>query len=129
MIRRPPRSTQQSTLFPYTTLFRSSSLAVQSRDRQQHCRVDAAKLRHRSDYRTCDVVAVEPQRLGKRGRTVVFLGAARFRVSRREGGCSTRCSEQGGGGSVSDTPRCWHRHGQRLLDAARGGADRPRGGG
>src|SRR6187431_3752360 len=24
MIRRPPRSTQQSTLFPYTTLFRSS---------------------------------------------------------------------------------------------------------
>src|SRR5881227_4317407 len=25
MIRRPPRSTQQSTLFPYTTLFRSPS--------------------------------------------------------------------------------------------------------
>src|SRR6187431_3563347 len=25
MIRRPPRSTQQSTLFPYTTLFRSSA--------------------------------------------------------------------------------------------------------
>src|SRR5881227_4248081 len=25
MIRRPPRSTQQSTLFPYTTLFRSQS--------------------------------------------------------------------------------------------------------
>src|SRR6187431_3631218 len=24
MIRRPPRSTQQSTLFPYTTLFRSA---------------------------------------------------------------------------------------------------------
>src|SRR6187431_3667277 len=29
MIRRPPRSTQQSTLFPYTTLFRSTN----SRDR------------------------------------------------------------------------------------------------
>src|SRR6187431_3468298 len=25
MIRRPPRSTQQSTLFPYTTLFRSTT--------------------------------------------------------------------------------------------------------
>src|SRR5881227_4441832 len=28
MIRRPPRSTQQSTLFPYTTLFRSIGGAV-----------------------------------------------------------------------------------------------------
>src|SRR6187399_3366211 len=27
MIRRPPRSTQQRTLFPYTTLFRSGSSA------------------------------------------------------------------------------------------------------
>src|SRR3546814_4349190 len=27
MIRRPPRSTRTDTLFPYTTLFRSSSLA------------------------------------------------------------------------------------------------------
>src|SRR5213075_3372353 len=28
MIRRPPRSTQQGTLFPYTTLFRSPSTAT-----------------------------------------------------------------------------------------------------
>src|SRR5213075_3335336 len=28
MIRRPPRSTQQGTLFPYTTLFRSHDLRV-----------------------------------------------------------------------------------------------------
>src|SRR3546814_1593862 len=28
MIRRPPRSTRTDTLFPYTTLFRSSSVAV-----------------------------------------------------------------------------------------------------
>src|SRR3546814_1786523 len=28
MIRRPPRSTRTDTLFPYTTLFRSSALAV-----------------------------------------------------------------------------------------------------
>src|SRR3546814_1192637 len=28
MIRRPPRSTRSDTLFPYTTLFRSASLAI-----------------------------------------------------------------------------------------------------
>src|SRR5881227_3589731 len=31
MIRRPPRSTQQSTLFPYTTLFRSAALLALAR--------------------------------------------------------------------------------------------------
>src|SRR5881392_4438653 len=33
MIRRPPRSTQRTTLFPYTTLFRSYLDAAQSRPR------------------------------------------------------------------------------------------------
>src|SRR3546814_19671763 len=31
MIRRPPRSTRTDTLFPYTTLFRSSGIATQGR--------------------------------------------------------------------------------------------------
>src|SRR3546814_15000743 len=31
MIRRPPRSTRTDTLFPYTTLFRSSFVGVQAR--------------------------------------------------------------------------------------------------
>src|SRR3546814_5459819 len=31
MIRRPPRSTRTDTLFPYTTLFRSSSLPMSDR--------------------------------------------------------------------------------------------------
>jgi flagellar basal-body rod protein FlgB len=31
MIRRPPRSTQPTTLFPYTTLFRSTALNLRSR--------------------------------------------------------------------------------------------------
>src|SRR3546814_330932 len=35
MIRRPPRSTRTDTLFPYTTLFRSRSLAA--RDDTQEC--------------------------------------------------------------------------------------------
>src|SRR5213075_3570796 len=30
MIRRPPRSTQQGTLFPYTTLFRSAATFVRA---------------------------------------------------------------------------------------------------
>src|SRR3546814_4192415 len=34
MIRRPPRSTRTDTLFPYTTLFRSSHLATDSSHRQ-----------------------------------------------------------------------------------------------
>src|SRR6059036_3195192 len=33
MIRRPPRSTQPTTLFPYTTLFRSRIAALQAGDR------------------------------------------------------------------------------------------------
>src|SRR5213592_4785372 len=32
MIRRPPRSTQRSTLFPYTTLFRSSRVRAELKD-------------------------------------------------------------------------------------------------
>src|SRR3546814_5758820 len=34
MIRRPPRSTRTDTLFPYTTLFRSSGRCGQDRDRK-----------------------------------------------------------------------------------------------
>src|SRR3546814_7744930 len=35
MIRRPPRSTRTDTLFPYTTLFRSSEDAARPRDGRQ----------------------------------------------------------------------------------------------
>src|SRR3546814_14942664 len=38
MIRRPPRSTRTDTLFPYTTLFRSTRLAV-ARACADRCRV------------------------------------------------------------------------------------------
>src|SRR5213075_3443650 len=46
MIRRPPRSTQQGTLFPYTTLFRSPPA-----DLPTACRDDAAVagIRHGRD--------------------------------------------------------------------------------
>src|SRR3546814_8754447 len=35
MIRRPPRSTRTDTLFPYTTLFRSSSRNIVAHDHEQ----------------------------------------------------------------------------------------------
>src|SRR3546814_8505309 len=43
MIRRPPRSTRTDTLFPYTTLFRSSSglISVGSKTPPYHCTMDA----------------------------------------------------------------------------------------
>src|SRR3546814_7975572 len=44
MIRRPPRSTRTDTLFPYTTLFRSSGTSLRS---QTRCR---AHLRPQSDH-------------------------------------------------------------------------------
>src|SRR6188472_4789505 len=38
MIRRPPRSTRETTLFPYTTLFRSpSTTAAEGRSRSATC--------------------------------------------------------------------------------------------
>src|SRR3546814_6762912 len=43
MIRRPPRSTRTDTLFPYTTLFRSSSDAADAR--LQHGDVGSHALR------------------------------------------------------------------------------------
>src|SRR3546814_4249733 len=38
MIRRPPRSTRTDTLFPYTTLFRSSHIAPHDRTHRASCR-------------------------------------------------------------------------------------------
>src|SRR3546814_14169849 len=35
MIRRPPRSTRTDTLFPYTTLFRSTAEQLRNRQRRQ----------------------------------------------------------------------------------------------
>src|SRR5216110_3990690 len=59
MIRRPPRSTQAHTLFPYTTLFRSSSHLP--RDEPRHLRLHprhAARRRHgrgRSEEHTSEL--------------------------------------------------------------------------
>src|SRR3546814_20838087 len=56
MIRRPPRSTRTDTLFPYTTLFRSSAdIEVGDRDRTRDdspsCTKPAAVRRHGHDDR------------------------------------------------------------------------------
>src|SRR3546814_12518271 len=50
MIRRPPRSTRTDTLFPYTTLFRSSLdvLEIRGRAGTQHSRAQAAACRRQA---------------------------------------------------------------------------------
>src|SRR3712207_8208170 len=64
MIRRPPRS----TLFPYTTLFRSGRVAVQDRERLVGCqRVrDVAKVDRRDDLLRGHIDEQLPQRLALR---------------------------------------------------------------
>src|SRR3546814_16397615 len=57
MLRRPPRSTRTDTLFPYTTLFRSSLGSDRSDDhRHMHARF-SRKHRHRDRVRTRGVSA------------------------------------------------------------------------
>src|SRR2546430_12651103 len=46
MIRRPPRS----TLFPYTTLFRSFKCMTYPMDKKEHCGADASARFNRADY-------------------------------------------------------------------------------
>src|SRR3546814_5301381 len=70
MIRRPPRSTRIDTLFPYTTLFRSTELLVVEQPSE---RVD----------RTVDVVDDEP-RLAVHDRLVRTAAAPRHRRHRSE---------------------------------------------
>src|SRR5213075_3376191 len=61
MIRRPPRSTQQGTLFPYTTLFRSADAlhrldrgGVATRARDQH---DGRSEEHTSELQSRLVIS------------------------------------------------------------------------
>src|SRR6187399_2540524 len=51
MIRRPPRSTQQRTLFPYTTLFRSAARAC----RTSTCRCSTSASHCRSEEHTSEL--------------------------------------------------------------------------
>src|SRR3546814_4369343 len=46
MIRRPPRSTRTDTLFPYTTLFRSSRIVAETFLAQLHGLEDAERAIH-----------------------------------------------------------------------------------
>src|SRR3546814_5452448 len=63
MIRRPPRSTRTDTLFPYTTLFRSSApagVAVPRHDglsarRGARAALDRRRPRHRSEEHTSEL--------------------------------------------------------------------------
>src|SRR5881628_4021436 len=52
MIRRPPRSTRQSTLFPYTTLFRSRHWRDHRGLPARRCRVVARSEEHTSELQS-----------------------------------------------------------------------------
>src|SRR5213075_3524357 len=54
MIRRPPRSTQQGTLFPYTTLFRSG-WASSPNGSIARCPVCVSKMSVRSEEHTSEL--------------------------------------------------------------------------
>src|SRR5881409_1713453 len=45
MIRRPPKSTRETTLFPYTTLFRSQGSSIRKRSMKARTRAAGSKLR------------------------------------------------------------------------------------
>src|SRR3546814_7727928 len=64
MIRRPPRSTRTDTLFPYTTLFRSSpdpSRKREGRRKEQPSRLPPAVNRHQPAHDRLDLHRAEPR--------------------------------------------------------------------
>ena len=69
MIRRPPRSTQAKTLFPYTTLFRSLRIELQSRHTHTHTHVHSLRA-----------VAVAGQRTHPNSLPSVLTDAVQTRV-------------------------------------------------
>src|SRR5213592_1484317 len=74
MIRRPPRSTQRSTLFPYTTLFRSDAIPV-------HRRNDGLRVRAILEQRVID----DARRLWVGGEIAAHVGARAERARARPG--------------------------------------------
>src|SRR3546814_13851280 len=82
MIRRPPRSTRTDTLFPYTTLFRSSAGPDEARDPDLHFR-DGVPASGRFD----DVYFSRDGGLGEAAH--VFLAGACLPAARAGRGCFT----------------------------------------
>src|SRR5216110_3650813 len=58
-IRRPPRSTQAHTLFPYTTLFRSAVVELRAGPRRPGRRLCAFSHRRRSEEHTSELQSRE----------------------------------------------------------------------
>src|SRR3546814_7831614 len=88
MIRRPPRSTRTDTLFPYTTLFRSTSEAAKRRNRPQRRRFHLQATGERRSEAGFDLLELGdhllaqrsldrrlPQRVGTEGLEIVVVHA------------------------------------------------------
>ena len=91
MIRRPPRSTQGVTLFPYTTLFRSAGPAGNHHPERQRLPGHRPPLRLPVQFGSERIFLRRPERLqqtGRRGAPVLPEG----RYGRNGGGLAARSS-------------------------------------
>src|SRR3546814_16422070 len=97
MIRRPPRSTRTDTLFPYTTLFRSSrTAAMREADQPSH-------------------------RLSQGSVTAMYWTAAQLVAHHTSNGCNLHPGDLFGTGTLSgETETSFG----SLLEISRGGTDR-----
>src|SRR3546814_17904861 len=96
MIRRPPRSTRTDTLFPYTTLFRSSRRA---RSSARLCRGNERRYGHvpqsrgagygRGDRGGTRTALYLPRRLPRRQERCAWLGRVRSEEQRGGKGCAS----------------------------------------
>src|SRR3546814_3485128 len=84
MIRRPPRSTRTDTLFPYTTLFRSTHCPVRNESRNDQC-VDRQPRRTGHQRRDQDRGQTILMIADRPGRHDAGNGAGKGRKQRNEG--------------------------------------------
>src|SRR3546814_967698 len=104
MIRRPPRSTRTDTLFPYTTLFRSSYLSLHCSPRTIRTPADwprpPRRLEWRCESRTppCPIRASGPRGGLRRAAPLTCTARSRWRdslplLADGEGACVPRSEE------------------------------------
>src|SRR3546814_13114022 len=118
MIRRPPRSTRTDTLFPYTTLFRSSEcwrladrimLALTPKDKSlQDCKIAVQRLKYQRSSGDFDrLAAMTGNALGRWGRLGAAIDVCRSKPAGpfRRNGLSDRSAKRRGGKECVSTGR------------------------
>src|SRR3546814_14854502 len=126
MIRRPPRSTRTDTLFPYTTLFRSDSLAIVGHAAVQDHPSETRRVARRRDESglVADIGerrrALPPGRLG-------HCGGRRQPIARELIGRPLACGGQDAfrdrvnGGVIKELRSGWRRNAGFFVEAPKYG--------